>query len=81
MPTVIHDIRGYRVFFFSLDRGEPVHVHVAKGRAHAKYWMQPLELARSRNFRAYELNEIAQILENNRAIIERKWHEHFGRES
>ena len=37
MPTIFKDIRGYRVFFFSLDRGEPIHVHVAKARAHAKY--------------------------------------------
>jgi len=57
-----------------------MHVHVAKNRGHAKFWMKPVELAKSRNFRAHELNEIAKLIEENRTEIERKWHEHFGRE-
>ena len=69
------------MFFFSLDRGEPMHIHVAKARGYAKYWMQTLELARSRNFRSHELNEIAKLIEQNREEIERRWHEHFGREA
>jgi hypothetical protein len=43
------ELRVCRLFFFSVDRGEPMHVHVAKGRAYAKFWMQPLALARPRN--------------------------------
>ena len=81
VPTVIPNLRGYRLFFFSVDRGEPMHVHVAKGRAYAKFWMQPLALARSRNFRSHELNELARLIEAQREEIERKWHEHFGREA
>ena len=81
MPTIFHNLRGYRVFFFSLDRGEPIHVHVAKDRGYAKYWMRPLELARSRNFRSHELNENARLLGENKAEIERRWNEHFGREN
>lgn len=77
MPTVLHSVRGYRFFFFSLDRGEPMHIHVARGRGYAKYWMQPLELARSHNFRGHELNEIAGLIADNREEIERKWHAHF----
>lgn len=80
MPTVINNLYGYRLFFFSLDRGEPVHIHVAKGHGYAKYWLQPLTLARSRNFRDHELNEIARLVETHRNEIERKWHEHFSRE-
>jgi len=79
MPTIIENLFGYRFFFFSLDRGEPMHVHVAKGRGYAKYWMQPLELAKSRNFRAHELNEIAKLIEEHRVEIERRWNEHFSR--
>jgi hypothetical protein len=58
-----------------------MHIHIARERGHAKYWMQPLELARSRNFRAHELNEIAKLVEENRGEIERSWHEYFGREN
>ncbi|NJD67940.1 MAG: DUF4160 domain-containing protein [Candidatus Methylomirabilota bacterium] len=81
MPTIFHNLRGYRIFFFSPDRGEPMHVHVAKDRGYAKYWMRPLKLARSRNFRSHELQEIARLIEDNRAEIERRWYAHFGRET
>jgi hypothetical protein len=80
MPTVFQNLRGYRFFFFSLDRGEPMHIHVAKGRGYAKFWLHPVELVRSRNFRSHELNEIAQLIEEHKAALERSWHEHFGKE-
>jgi hypothetical protein len=79
--TVIANLSGYRLFFFSVDRGEPMHVHVAKGRAYTKVWMQPLALARPRNFRRHELNERARLIEAQREEIERKWREHFGRKA
>ena len=81
MPTVFRNLRGYRLFFFSLDRGESIHIHVAKGRGYAKFWMSPLELARSRNLRSHELNAIEELIEENREEIERRWNEHFGREA
>lgn len=81
MPTVFPSLRGYRFFFFSVDRGEPMHIHIAKGRAYAKYWMQPLTLARSRNFRGHELNELAKLVDEHREEIERKWYARFGREN
>jgi hypothetical protein len=58
MPTVLRN-KGYRIFFFSLDRGEPAHVHVEKGEKYAKFWLAPLRVARSRGFRDHELNEIS----------------------
>ena len=79
MPTVFENLRWYRFFFFSLDRGEPIHIHVAKDRGYAKFWLQPLELAKSRNFRGHELNEIARLIEDHREKIEARWNHHFGR--
>jgi hypothetical protein len=58
-----------------------MHVHVAKDRGYAKYWMQPLGLVRSRNFRSHELYEITRLINENRAEIERRWNEHFSREN
>jgi hypothetical protein len=81
MPTVFANLRGYRLFFFSIDRGEPMHIHVAKQRGYAKFWLRPLTLERSRNFRGHELNEIARLIEEHRDEIERKWRGHFGREA
>jgi hypothetical protein len=52
MPTVFPNLRGHRLFFFSVDRSEPMHVNAAKDRAYAKYWMHLLAFARSRNLAA-----------------------------
>jgi hypothetical protein len=32
-------------FSSSLDRTEPIHVHVDKGETYAKYWLRPVALA------------------------------------
>jgi len=77
MPTVLR-IKGYRFFFFSLDRDEPIHIHVEKRDGYAKFWIKPLALARSRGFRQNELGDIRKIIERHHALIEEKWHEHFG---
>jgi hypothetical protein len=38
MPTVLR-IRGWRVFFYSDEGDEPVHVHARKGDAECKFWL------------------------------------------
>jgi hypothetical protein len=39
MPTILR-LKGFRFFFYSLDRGEPAHVHVEHGDKVAKFWLQ-----------------------------------------
>ena len=72
MPVIIR-IRGYRVWFYQADLVEPPHVHVGKAGKEAKYWMEPISLARSGNFRPHELNEIARILEHHQNTILQAW--------
>jgi hypothetical protein len=38
MPTILM-ILGWRVFFYSNEGNEPIHVHCQKGDAEAKYWI------------------------------------------
>ena len=57
MPTIFR-VNGYRFSFYSYDLGEPVHVHVTKGGAEAKVWMNPLALAWNRKFREHEIHEV-----------------------
>jgi hypothetical protein len=40
MPTVF-EAYGYRFFFYSNENNEPIHIHVSKAGAEAKYWMIP----------------------------------------
>jgi hypothetical protein len=54
MPTIVR-LRGIRFFFYSLENGEPPHVHVESGDKAAKFWLDPVELARSNGFRPQEL--------------------------
>ena len=49
MPTVFR-WKGYKFLFFSLDEGEPPHVHVTKGSGQAKFWLADCRLAKSRGF-------------------------------
>jgi hypothetical protein len=66
------------LFLYSLDRAEPMHVHVRRERNQAKFWIEPAVLAWNRGFSPRELNEIrCMILENHIRIIE-AWHEHGG---
>jgi hypothetical protein len=81
MPTIFRNLKGYRFFFFTLDRGEPIHVHIDKDNKHAKFWLSPVSLAKSKNFRSHELSEIHHLIIENIDEIRRKWHEHFGREN
>jgi len=76
MPTILR-AQGFRFYFFSLDRGEPPHVHVAHGDKTAKYWLDPVELARSEGFRAHELNRVRALVIEHRILFQEAWDEHF----
>jgi Domain of unknown function (DUF4160) len=77
MPTVLI-LRGFRFFFVSLDRGEPVHIHIEKGDAYAKYWLKPIRLARSKGFKASEISQIRGIIEKHQGIFIKRWDEFFA---
>jgi len=72
MPVVLR-IKGYRVWFYEADLVEPPHVHVGKDGNEAKFWIVPVQLARSRGFREHELNEIERILDEHRDDILDAW--------
>jgi hypothetical protein len=76
MPTVLR-IGGYRFFFYSSDRGEPLHIHVEKGEAVAKIWLEPVRLASSRYFSSTEINQILKNVEKHQAVILEAWNEFF----
>lgn len=80
MPTVLR-IDGYRFYFYSNegDPREPLHIHVERGEAEAKLWLNPdVVVAESHGFHARALRDIIALVERQRGIIERAWHDHFG---
>jgi hypothetical protein len=68
----------YRFFFFSNEGTEPMHVHVESGDEYAKFWLEPVGLARSVGYSASELNEIERLVVKHKDLIKEKWNEHFG---
>lgn len=75
MPTILQ-LNVYRFFFYSNDH-LPIHIHVEKGDATAKYELIPLVLVRSKKFTAGELGEIRKLVEQNLELFINKWNEYF----
>jgi hypothetical protein len=77
MPTVAR-IGPYRFFFFSNEGTEPPHIHVQRDRHLAKFWLQPVALARVTGFGAVELRRIERLVVKNGARFLEAWNEYFG---
>ncbi len=80
MP-VIFRWNGYRFHFFSNegDPLEPVHVHVSRAGAKAKFWLFPeVELAYNRGFDARTIKRLQEVIEQRRSEIEEFWNDFFA---
>jgi len=77
MPTVLR-IGAFRFYFYSHEPNEPPHVHVDRGEATIKVWLAPVEVARSRGFRAHEIGGIVAMVEERRTTLLEAWHEYFS---
>jgi hypothetical protein len=78
VPTVGR-IGPFRFYFYSNEGAEPPHVHAQQERKIAKFWLEPVALAASGRFSAFELRSIERIvLENRKGFLE-VWYEFFSR--
>jgi hypothetical protein len=77
MPTVLR-IGPYRFYFYSHETTEPSHVHVDREHLSAKFWLEPVSLARNLGFSAKELRQIQSIVLENQAKLKEAWHGYFG---
>lgn len=78
MPTILR-LGKYRFFFFSGEENEPVHIHVESGDDYAKFWLTPVQVARSVGYGAKELNRLRKLVIQHRRHFKGKWHEYFER--
>lgn len=78
MPVILR-IEGFKFFFFSNEGTEPIHVHVERGSADAKFWIGPVRLAKNNGLKASELSKARRLVEENEKLIEGKWHEFFSK--
>jgi hypothetical protein len=77
LPTVLR-ADGFRFYFYSHEPGEPPHVHVDKGGASAKVWLDPVAGARNRGFRPSDLNAIFCVVRDHRSALLEAWNGYFG---
>lgn len=78
MPTVLHD-GPYAFAFFSSDRGEPPHIHVKRDLKIAKFWLDPIALAKNRGFAQHELSQIERLVhQHQHRDTLQAWHVYFA---
>ena len=77
MPTVFR-IGPYRFYFYSHEPNEPVHIHVDRDNLSAKFWIEPVGLARSLGFSPKELRKLRDIILENKQKIMEAWDGYFG---
>jgi Domain of unknown function (DUF4160) len=77
MPTVLR-IGPYRFYFYSSDGLEPAHIHVERDDCVAKYWLDPVRLAKSRGFTPAEQRTIEDLVVEHRLVLQEAWDEYFG---
>jgi len=75
-PTVLRS-GPYRLFFFSSDGGEPVHIHVTREAKTAKFWLAPVRLEYNRGFAPTELNKVEALVREHEAQLVQAWHDYF----
>ena len=85
MPTLF-EIFGYRIFFWSNENNEPVHVHVCKGSPSSdatKIWLppdsNPILAHNNSRIPQKDLNRILKQLAYNRSDIIARWYDYFGK--
>ncbi len=77
MPTVLR-FEAYRFYFYSHEPNEPPHIHIDRDRQSAKFWLEPISLAKNIGFSAKELKRLQTIVVENQTMFLEVWNEHFG---
>jgi hypothetical protein len=77
MPT-LRIIGPYRFYFFSHEPNERPHVHVDRDDLSAKFWLDPVALARNHGFNPRQLGRIQRLVSEHQQEFLDAWHEHHG---
>ena len=76
MPTVLK-LLGMRFYYWAREH-EPVHVHVTKGDAEARFDLTPeITLTANMGFKPHELAIAQEVIQDNREFIIAHWNLFF----
>ena len=84
MPTIL-EIAGWRLFFYSNESNEPMHIHARKGGAECKFWIDTgnynISEAHAYGLKARDKREIRKIIFDHFEYIAQRWEGmHGGRQ-
>ena len=84
MPTIIY-IYGWRLFFYSNEGNEPIHIHAEKADIECKFWILEEEIEIKEAY-AYNLNqkdrkEIKKIIYQHFDLIVDSWYKYFEKKN
>ncbi len=74
MPTVLK-IGPFRFHFYSNEKGEPPHIHVDYEDSDAKFWLDPVVLAKNKGIPPHKLREIERLVRSHKTFLEEKYNE------
>jgi hypothetical protein len=77
MPTVLR-IGPYRFYFYSHEPTEPPHVHVDRDNLSAKFWIDPVQLARNFGFSPKDLRIMENMVAEHQLELQEKWNGYFN---
>jgi hypothetical protein len=77
MPTALR-IGPYRFYFYSHEPNEPPHIHVDREDFSAKFWLEPVTLARNFGYSPKEINSLKNVVEENISQLLEAWYGYFG---
>ena len=61
MPTVLR-AGSFRFHFYSDERSESAHIHVAMPDGECKFWLDPIRLARNKGVPSHEIRVIEKLV-------------------
>jgi hypothetical protein len=72
MPTIL-TLLGMRFFYWAREH-EPIHVHVQKGKAEARFIIEPeVQLTENKGLKPYELSLAEEVIKDNREYMIEHW--------
>ncbi len=76
MPTIL-EILGWRLFFYSNEGNEPIHIHARKAEMECKFWIKikeyDIEAAYTRSVKPRDAREIRKIIFDHFEYIIQQW--------
>jgi len=79
MPVILR-IDGFKIFFYSNEGNEPIHIHAVYSGKNSKFWIVPeIKLADNKDMNSKELKKLETILNENKEKIVEAWNEFESR--